>query len=75
MQVGWTRKLSFATISVCSVTDRASDYGSEGWEFESLQAHTKGFKFFLTESSEYHIDCLELKSSQWQLAVELTDKL
>ena len=25
--------------SVCSSTDRASDYGSEGWGFESLQAH------------------------------------
>ena len=24
---------------VCSSTDRASDYGSEGWGFESLQAH------------------------------------
>ena len=23
----------------CSSTDRASDYGSEGWGFESLQAH------------------------------------
>jgi hypothetical protein len=26
-------------IRACSSTDRASDYGSEGWGFESLQAH------------------------------------
>ena len=30
----------FRLPSVCSSTDRASDYGSEGWGFESLQAHT-----------------------------------
>ena len=29
----------FKAPSVCSSTDRASDYGSEGWGFESLQAH------------------------------------
>ena len=28
-----------SNLGVCSSTDRASDYGSEGWGFESLQAH------------------------------------
>ncbi len=28
-----------AVSSARSSTDRASDYGSEGWEFESLRAH------------------------------------
>ena len=32
---------AFRHPSVCSSTDRASDYGSEGWGFESLQAHQK----------------------------------
>jgi hypothetical protein len=32
-------KVFFIDTGVCSSTDRASDYGSEGWGFESLQAH------------------------------------
>ena len=42
-RVKWSCDLGIQIdTSVCSSTDRASDYGSEGWGFESLQAHTFG---------------------------------
>ncbi len=54
--------------SVCSSTDRASDYGSEGWGFESLQAH----KQFLSSlesgtviKTTAHLDWLILKPTQF----------
>ena len=38
-----------------SRTDRASDYGSEGWGFESLQAHEN--RFLLTRTGFYFKYC------------------
>ncbi len=42
-------------LSACSSMDRAFDYGSKGWEFESLQAR----QLFLTKSCAVESELLE----------------
>src|SRR6202051_4905059 len=53
-RTGGSNPLASATqlkTSARSSTDRASDYGSEGWGFESLRARPEVFTFHLALSS------------------------
>ena len=48
--------------------DRASDYGSEGWEFESLRAHTRSTRYSVSVASPASDDYLKAiyHHTEWQ---------
>jgi hypothetical protein len=48
-------------MRACSSTDRVSDYGSDGWGFESLQAHETPFNIAL--SGVFYADINSLTGS------------
>ncbi len=46
----WDRLNCFGDQALVAQLDRASDYGSEGWGFESLRAHSEVFTFWTSPS-------------------------